>query len=349
MKKYSFLLIGLFFSLSTSLLAEECSPINFSCASGKHTVHLSFDDGPAPQTPFILDVLRRHDVRASFFILGEKLITSKDKKKNNKLARKYFATLEEMKRDGHVIASHTFYHLHHYDSAMNTERFPADAEYLDKNQMQWKDNFSIIKKSTVLRDYLNQDGKMYFRLPYGQGWYEAEKRHSPEGTVLAELLQPIEDAPTPYHIGWNIDSDDWRKQTDEQYMQSIKDQICNKHGGVILMHDHTVLTNKNLECLISKIKDAGHQFADKPDFKPNLKVGINGPKVVMAYQDIKKIALPPEENCEEQDSKVGDPVNTLDQLVEKIEQKVIEDQNEYTPSEQQKDEETMQSVLEELF
>lgn len=335
--------------LCQNLWAEGCPDVNFSCSTGRHPIHLSFDDGPAPQTPAILEILRRQDVHASFFILGEKLITAKGKKKNSKLAKKYYNILEEMKRDGHVIASHTFYHLHHFDSAMNTERFPADAEYLSKNQMQWKDNFSIIKKSTVLRDYLNQDGKMFFRLPYGQGWYEAEKKHSPEGIVLAELLRPIEDAPQPYHVGWNIDSDDWRDQTDEQYLQSIKDQICNKHGGVILMHDHTKLTNQNLECLIVKLKEAGHLFQDKPDFKPNLKVGINGPKVVMAYHDIKKISLPPEQNCEEQDSMVGDAVTTLDQLVEKIEQKVIEEKNDYTPTEKEKDEEAFQALLQELF
>jgi len=34
-------------------------------------VALTFDDGPSPQTPDILDLLREHHGRGTFFVLGE--------------------------------------------------------------------------------------------------------------------------------------------------------------------------------------------------------------------------------------------------------------------------------------
>ncbi|MEV5976531.1 polysaccharide deacetylase family protein [Streptomyces sp. NPDC052114] len=59
---------------------------------------LTFDDGPDPRyTPHILRTLRRHDVRAMFFVCGEMAVDNKD-------------LLREMADDGHVIGNHTWSH-----------------------------------------------------------------------------------------------------------------------------------------------------------------------------------------------------------------------------------------------
>ena len=61
-------------------------------------VALTFDDGPHPQfTPMMLEVLRRHRVRATFFMLGE-------------YARKYPAIVESVARCGHAIGNHSWDH-----------------------------------------------------------------------------------------------------------------------------------------------------------------------------------------------------------------------------------------------
>ncbi len=54
---------------------------------------LTFDDGPGPQTEAILDRLRRHGVKATFFVLGVQ-------------ARKYPWLLEKIKAEGHQVESH---------------------------------------------------------------------------------------------------------------------------------------------------------------------------------------------------------------------------------------------------
>ncbi len=59
---------------------------------------ISFDDGPDPQwTPKILDVLKRYNVKATFFIIGLE-------------AEKYPGLLKRVYREGHEIGNHTFTH-----------------------------------------------------------------------------------------------------------------------------------------------------------------------------------------------------------------------------------------------
>ena len=61
-------------------------------------IALTFDDGPHPQfTPMMLEVLKRHRARATFFMLGE-------------YARKYPGIVKSVARDGHAIGNHSWDH-----------------------------------------------------------------------------------------------------------------------------------------------------------------------------------------------------------------------------------------------
>lgn len=66
---------------------------------GKKVVYLTFDDGPIPEeTPWVLDILDRYDVKATFFMVGDNV-------------RKYPEVFEEVKRRGHSYGNHTMHHL----------------------------------------------------------------------------------------------------------------------------------------------------------------------------------------------------------------------------------------------
>lgn len=59
----------------------------------------SFDNGPDPDvTPLVLDTLRRHDIKSTFFVLGERL------RDRRKLAERAHA-------EGHWIGNHTYNHM----------------------------------------------------------------------------------------------------------------------------------------------------------------------------------------------------------------------------------------------
>lgn len=65
----------------------------------KDEVAFTFDDGPDPRyTPQLLDVLKEHSVKATFFVLGEK-------------AEKHPEIIERMVKEGHVIGLHANRHI----------------------------------------------------------------------------------------------------------------------------------------------------------------------------------------------------------------------------------------------
>ena len=65
---------------------------------GDKVMHLTFDDGPSKKvTPQILDVLKKYNVKATFFIIA-------------KNAEQYPDLLKRIADEGHAIASHSYSH-----------------------------------------------------------------------------------------------------------------------------------------------------------------------------------------------------------------------------------------------
>ena len=66
---------------------------------GRKVVFLTFDDGPVPEeTPWVLDVLEKEGVKATFFMVGDNV-------------RRHPELLEEVRRRGHSYGNHTMHHL----------------------------------------------------------------------------------------------------------------------------------------------------------------------------------------------------------------------------------------------
>jgi len=71
-------------------------------AAQTHTLVLTFDDGPGSQlTPAVLQVLKKYDVKATFFVLGRNI------KGNEQLLKQAFD-------DGHEIATHGYDHFNYW-------------------------------------------------------------------------------------------------------------------------------------------------------------------------------------------------------------------------------------------
>lgn len=63
------------------------------------SVALTFDDGPDPEfTPRVLEALAQHDIKATFFVIGERV-------------RSHPAALREVIAAGHAVGSHTQTHM----------------------------------------------------------------------------------------------------------------------------------------------------------------------------------------------------------------------------------------------
>lgn len=81
-------------------------------------VALTFDDGPTEFTPIFLDLLKEHQVKATFFCIGKQI-------------EKYPETFQRIIAEGHVIGNHT---LSHSNSTgfLSTSKMIEEIEKCDK-------------------------------------------------------------------------------------------------------------------------------------------------------------------------------------------------------------------------
>jgi peptidoglycan/xylan/chitin deacetylase (PgdA/CDA1 family) len=62
-------------------------------------IYLTFDDGPHPEaTPFVLEQLRKHNARATFFCIGKNVA-------------EHPGIYKQVIEEGHVVGNHTYNHL----------------------------------------------------------------------------------------------------------------------------------------------------------------------------------------------------------------------------------------------
>ncbi|MCS6862373.1 MAG: polysaccharide deacetylase family protein [Abditibacteriales bacterium] len=79
-------------------------------AGKEKVIALTFDDGPWPKTTAqVLDILKQHQVKATFFWIGQHL------QNNPAIGRKVVA-------DGHAIGNHTWHHRYHRVDAATAAR-----------------------------------------------------------------------------------------------------------------------------------------------------------------------------------------------------------------------------------
>ncbi len=87
---------GVAYAIPTSLQGQLINDAKLT--HGKKVVALTFDDGPwAKSTPEILDILKKNNIKATFFVVGEML------KEHPELGQRIVT-------DGHIIANHTWHH-----------------------------------------------------------------------------------------------------------------------------------------------------------------------------------------------------------------------------------------------
>ena len=76
--------------------------------NAKDEVFLTFDDGPTPEvTPRILEILKEHQPKATFFCVGENV-------------QKHPELFEQILSEGHNVGNHSFNHLNAWETDRKT-------------------------------------------------------------------------------------------------------------------------------------------------------------------------------------------------------------------------------------
>ena len=121
-----------------------------------HSVYLTFDDGPIPEsTPFILETLRRYNAKATFFMVGENVL-------------RYHDLFNQIVAEGHQVGNHTFNHIGSFKHwtltyALNTQQandlihahlFRPPHGWMRHSVYWWfQRKYKIVMWDLVTRDY----------------------------------------------------------------------------------------------------------------------------------------------------------------------------------------------------
>jgi cellulose synthase/poly-beta-1,6-N-acetylglucosamine synthase-like glycosyltransferase/spore germination protein YaaH/peptidoglycan/xylan/chitin deacetylase (PgdA/CDA1 family) len=200
-----------------------------------HKLALTFDDGPDPAaTPAILDILRRENAPATFFVIGL-------------AAEQHQDLLKREVADGHEIGNHTFTHP-------NIAEISATQFNLELSATQ-----TLFESLIRRRSYL-------FRPPYAE---DSEPQTLDEVAPLDMV-----GAKNYLTVGMTIDPKDWLRPGVDKIIQNTIDGAvgdANKGrlpGNVILLHDSGGDRSETIEALpimIEQLRARGFQFVTVSD------------------------------------------------------------------------------------
>ena len=163
-------------------------------------IYLTFDDGPGPRTPELLDILKKYNVKATFFVVNTK----------------YIQTLQRIAAEGHSIGIHST--THKFDQIYANE----EAYFHDLYTMQ-----------DIIRSLTGQETKL-LRFPGGSSNTTSKKYN--EG-IMTRLTQLVQEKGFRY-FDWNVDSKDaGGAKTASRVFSNVKNGVSGKQYSVVLQHD----------------------------------------------------------------------------------------------------------------
>lgn len=240
-------------------LFQQKSIAGFNLVGTKKIV-LTYDDGPTPAvTKPLLDLLRKHQIKATFFMLG-------------KSVKGQEAVLKQMRADGHVLANHSYSHEN-----LSLKLYEMDKSALLKQTLE---------SHRQLAPFMNPQHRMYFRAPYG-AWTSS---HAAKLNAIPEIRDYI--GPVFWNVGGEIlprgtrpqtkeaiegsaDWDCWTTNT-KKNIKPIPVDVCmtgylkdirRKQGGVVLMHDKDIRTVQMTEKLLPILIKEGYEFITLEDVR----------------------------------------------------------------------------------
>ena len=188
-------------------------------------IYLTFDDGPSIYTGKILDILAKHNVKATFFVIGKTDDASK-------------ASYKRIVEEGHTLGMHSY--SHQYRMIYNSvEDFEKD----------------FTKLWDLLYDTTGYKPSIY-RFPGG-----SSNTVNPNG--MDQFIRFLNKASIVY-FDWNVINGDATdiKYTKQQLVKNVLNGVADKERSIVLMHDTQAkkTTVESLGRLIVKLQSQGAQL-----------------------------------------------------------------------------------------
>jgi peptidoglycan/xylan/chitin deacetylase (PgdA/CDA1 family) len=192
-------------------------------------IALTFDDGPDPRTtPRILDSLREHDLKATFFVLGRRV-------------KERPGLLRRIVKEGHTIGNHTYNH--------------TDMSDLSQKRMR----LELRRTQAAVDHALGYHYPMVLmRPPYGNPYLD--------GSDALPVFRKVVRDQGLFPILWTIDPRDYKLGSrPEDVLQGIAraDETGRKgeRDQVLLLHDTHRQTANALPQIIDHYERSGRHFS----------------------------------------------------------------------------------------
>ncbi|MBE6049918.1 MAG: polysaccharide deacetylase [Clostridium sp.] len=210
---------------------------------GKKVAYLTFDDGPSTtNTPKVLEILKKNDIKATFFVLGYRL----DEKEQAK------ELLRQTAKEGHAIANHTY--SHDYDILYPVSSATGKRTINPQNFMNDINKCNASLKATLGDDFNTR----VIRFPGGYWSWQGRTE-----------IKPVLDEKGIAFINWDCLNEDAEGKANKTAAELIEisrknlDKLGpNADSVVFLMHDTYAKeeTAKALQGIIDLFKERGFEF-----------------------------------------------------------------------------------------
>lgn len=202
-------------------------------------IYLTFDDGPSAHTKKLLDVLRKYNVKATFFVVNTK--------------PEYDFNIKQAYLDGHSVALHTY--SHRYNKIYANE----DAYFND-----------LFKISNKVKDLTGHESKI-IRFPGGGS--NMISRDFNKG-IMTRLSKEVGKRGYRYY-DWNVDSMDTQVRNHRKIARNIINGLKDNKPNIVLQHDLYEYSVDAVERVIIHGLKNGYTFLPITDSTPEMHHGLN--------------------------------------------------------------------------
>lgn len=201
--------------------------VNYTTPTGKN-IYLTFDDGPSKYTSTLLDVLKKYNVKATFFVTGHGIRSGY----GNLIKREY--------EEGHAIGLHSDTH---------------DYNIYTNEQTYFNDLYTIQNKVKEITGYTS----MIMRFPGGSS-NTVSRAHDNGAHIMSYLTKKVEQEGFRY-FDWNISSGDAGETTSTStVISNVIKGLGNGSTYIVLQHDTKAYSVAAVETIIQYGLSHGYTF-----------------------------------------------------------------------------------------
>ncbi|WP_310604633.1 polysaccharide deacetylase family protein [Anaerosporobacter sp.] len=200
-------------------------PVNDNVQNEKKIAYLTFDDGPSENTAKVLEILKKYNIKATFFMIA------------SSITPEYYDLVNEMIKEGHVVGVHTYSHNYR-------QIYASVKDYLDDFYLAYTKMYEVTGVQPIV-----------FRFPGGS--YNSFLKK-----IREQVIDEMERRGFIYY-DWQVSAEDSiGNPTKATITRNVLKDFKKHKKPIVLMHDSSLnkLTVQSLENIIQTMKEEGYTF-----------------------------------------------------------------------------------------